>query len=405
MKPNPIFALHNIAGCAYLLPHGQGIADHKRGIKLNQTSVFLWHALQHTLDWQELFSQFADYCKPSEEELPQLKQDLADFLRQLYALGILLDDAQPDPLCSTMELPHSIQTKHPTPNQMLEHSLSLKIGPILVQLTGPDEAFAPELFPFQTVESSCPDLMITFKQADMPIQENKCLLIQNPELCIYETAETYFLLFPQMPQLAGARLSKHGAHAQIYYKLPITKQFSTDVFHVIRFLFLYTAQKHNCFVLHSASILYKGKAWLFSGQSGMGKSTHTNLWKKLFEVPILNGDLNLLAIPDGLPTVHGLPWCGTSGIAQTDTYPLGGIILLNRGLYDECIELSIDQKILLTTQRLISPAWDANMLQHNLDFMSTLASQIQICLLKCTKTNAAAETAKQWIDLNCYKNT
>ena len=34
------------------------------------------------------------------------------------------------------------------------------------------------------------------------------------------------------------------------------------------------------FALHSASLLYLEKAWLFSGPSGMGKSTHTALWKK-----------------------------------------------------------------------------------------------------------------------------
>ena len=60
--------------------------------------------------------------------------------------------------------------------------------------------------------------------------------------------------------------------------------------------FLFAAQKHGKFAIHSASILYKEKAWLFSGHSGMGKSTHTQMWHDLLQTPYLNGDLNLLAM-------------------------------------------------------------------------------------------------------------
>ena len=35
-----------------------------------------------------------------------------------------------------------------------------------------------------------------------------------------------------------------------------------------RFAFLIAAQKQALFVLHSVSIFYQGKAWLFSGSSG-----------------------------------------------------------------------------------------------------------------------------------------
>lgn len=38
--------------------------------------------------------------------------------------------------------------------------------------------------------------------------------------------------------------------------------------------------KYNAIFLHSSAILYKGKAYLFSADSGVGKSTHTKLWIK-----------------------------------------------------------------------------------------------------------------------------
>ena len=72
----------------------------------------------------------------------------------------------------------------------------------------------------------------------------------------------------------------------------MTEEEQDSLFLAIRPVFLFLAQKKGMFVLHSASLLYLEKAWLFSGPSGMGKSTHTALWKKLFDTPFLNGDLN-----------------------------------------------------------------------------------------------------------------
>lgn len=393
MKTNPVFSLHNIAGTAYLLPHGQGIADHQRGIRLNETGVFLWKTLHHITNYEELLACFAKYCDATAKDLPQLRQDLTDYLDQLFALGILLEEAP---------------FYHHRTN-LTDGSTCFQIGPLHVRLIGPLKYIAAELLSFQTDDTASTDLTIVLKNTAFPLPEQRLLLIQNPELCVYETVDQYAMQFPQMPHISGSLIFKSGSDATIYFNKPESESFCTDLFQVIRFLFLYTAQKHGCFVLHSASILYRGSAWLFSGHSGMGKSTHTNMWKELYHVPILNGDLNLLAITGGLPMVYGLPWCGPSGIFHTDAYPLGGIILLNQSTHDICIDLPMCQKILLTAQRLISPAWNAGMLQCNLDFMTALAKQIQICLLKCTKNDTAARTIKHWIDqklipYHCEKN-
>ena len=40
--------------------------------------------------------------------------------------------------------------------------------------------------------------------------------------------------------------------------------------------------KFSGFMLHSSAIEYEGRAYLFSGPSGRGKSTHTRLWQSLF---------------------------------------------------------------------------------------------------------------------------
>ena len=152
------------------------------------------------------------------------------------------------------------------------------------------------------------------------------------------------------------------------------------------------------FALHSSSILYQDKAWLFAGPSGTGKSTHAALWENEFETPLLNGDLNLIGISDEIPVVYGIPWCGTSGIYTANTHPLGGITLLKRAAGNGALPLTEDERQLKVMHRLISPSWTNEMLSRNLDFAADLQRRIPVFCLQCTKDAAAAHTMKQIID-------
>ena len=163
-----------------------------------------------------------------------------------------------------------------------------------------------------------------------------------------------------------------------------------------------------------SSILYRDQVWLFSGHSGMGKSTHTNLWKEQFGTEIINGDLNLIGWSNseqtnigqsvdkpgskGHPIVYGMPWCGTSGIASTKSYPLGGIVLLGRSDNDHFESLTNDQKIVRVMQRMISPVWTEDMLETNLKCAAKLAKEVPIYYLLCTKEPSAAYVMKARID-------
>ena len=129
------------------------------------------------------------------------------------------------------------------------------------------------------------------------------------------------------------------------------------------------------FALHSASLLYLEKAWLFSGPSGMGKSTHTALWKKLFATPFLNGDLNLIGKEGEKFVVYGIPWCGTSKIFTTEKKELGGIVLLEKAPSEELVSLTEEQKTLRVMQRMISPPWTAELMVKNLKFAEAVAKE------------------------------
>ena len=257
-------------------------------------------------------------------------------------------------------------------------------------------------------------MQIEILQRTTPFHPNGKTLIRNEELVVCENEQGYIILFPSMNQIREAHMTCDGRFAQIYVKGLDKEKTKEELFHAIRHFFLFFAQRQGFFAIHSASILYQDQVWLFSGHSGMGKSTHTNLWKEQFGTKIINGDLNLIGWSNGEqtnigqsvdklgskghPIVYGMPWCGTSGIASTKSYPLGGIVLLGRSDNDHFESLMNDQKIVRVMQRMISPVWTEDMLEANLKCAAKLAKEVPIYYLLCTKEPSATYVMKARID-------
>lgn len=415
MKQNDSFLLQELAGVPYLLPYGQMIASHRRGLKTNATGAYLWNLLKEEHSLEEILHASAVHYGIPKEALDEFNLEISSFLNHLKAYDILTDTScctadnasgklrtvlaqLKDSRAKALSFPDCSGRQQDGTSQSC--NISFSIGGILLTYHGPKTAFPPEFDDF------CPQ-GDTFSKAKQSVflhpylpeeLPHGKLLLQNFELNIIEQPEEYLLHFPCAKTHLELHISKSGSTVHCYSLPPYTAEFHYDFFHALRLAFLYLAQKHDMAALHSASILYRDRLWLFSGPSGMGKSTHTRLWNEQFHMPVINGDLNLLAIKNGTPVVHGIPWCGTSGIRSTRTYPLGGILLLERDTKNFVEELSPDQKLLFVTQRLVSPSWTKEQWQKNLDIVTQATADCLVCKLHCTKEAEAAEVMKKKID-------
>ncbi len=379
MRANQDYLLKEITGIYYLLPYGQNIADLKRGIRINETGAYIWTLLQNEQDPDTLLDCLAHRYQAFQKDRAVLEKDMGRFLNLLRTYGMLLDDSLPE------------AANEPC-------FCCLKIGGLHISLCGPEPVFSKDFFPYRTDLTDHGDLNVQVHIGAPRKTKNGPLILRNRELIICDLDREYLILFPKAEQIVEAHLSKEGSRIDFYCRPPFSESLAADLFHAIRLAFLYLAQKHGLFALHSASVLYKERAWLFAGHSGMGKSTHVKLWNRLYGVPVLNGDLNLLVMEKGVPKVCGTPWCGTSGISDPQNRPLGGIILLGRSVDNVCEELSPDEKALLIMQRLISPSWTEELFDRNLAFSEELAAHTAVCRLRCNKEPSAAKTAKAWVD-------
>lgn len=390
MKRNQEYILQEIAGIHYLLPFGQNIAEHRKSVRLNDTGMFIWELLEKEPAYRQLAAAVAKHFSLKPEAVPEMERDLEEFLRPLLLMGIIEPDT---PI-------------HPAPADSF--SAHLEIGGLSISFRGPEALYPAEFLPFtviQPADSPLPgcgtaDVQLAIEVVSgypVPSSRRK-LLILSRELELWDAGDSYVFHFPSLAGIEECILSKTGPQCIFYCIPPFDEKLADRLFHAIRFAYLTAAQRCGKFMLHSASLLYRDKAWLFSGSSGTGKSTHTNLWKEQFHTPVLNGDLNLLELTAEGVAVHGTPWCGTSGIFTVKTYPLGGITLLKQAPEDICQTLPDDKKILSVLQRMISPAWTPEMLELNLNFAGELSKRVPIFRLLCTKNPSAALIMREQID-------
>lgn len=83
--------------------------------------------------------------------------------------------------------------------------------------------------------------------------------------------------------------------------------------------------------VHASVVVLNGKAYMFMGRSGTGKSTHSSLWIKAFPgCELLNDDNPIVRVADGRVLVSGAPWSGKTRCYRNLEFPVAGIARLEQ---------------------------------------------------------------------------
>lgn len=419
MKTRAGYVIRQLADTFYIIPTGQRIADRRRCLKINQTGCVIWDLLQKDLSWEELLSAYTEYVKSIEmtentktvkpasigEEAStvtaaSISSDLSTYVLTLFQFGMIQASAK------------EMQAFPFAPFQAKENAYYCRynIAGIQVHYKGRKEWLHAFFEPFLEDGKENPSAHIHMGEQIQISQNWRVrslsevpeiageLLLFGSQLDVYRCSGDYMLRFPSNHHLALCTLSFDGKEAVFYYDGSTQQEAVDELFYGFRAAFFYLAALHGKYALHSASNYYQEKAWLYSASSGTGKTTHVKLWEKLYAVPVLNGDLNLLGMEKDEVFVYGIPWCGTSGVYTTKKYPLGGIILLKRGTENRVCKLPQNERQLYTAQRMISPAWTEKQVDDSLLFAEKLSDRIPIRQLYCTQEPSAAAVMKEYID-------
>lgn len=151
-------------------------------------------------------------------------------------------------------------------------------------------------------------------------------------------------------------------------------------------------------VLHSSYIVYQGRAILFSGPSGMGKSTQAALWSKYRDAEIINGDRALIRRgPDGTFWAHGICYSGTSRICKNVSTPLAALVLLAQGTENTVKTLSGLSAFRALLPRISYRTWDPEEVESATQILSALLSERAVFYLTCRPDVSAVENLEKYL--------
>lgn len=146
------------------------------------------------------------------------------------------------------------------------------------------------------------------------------------------------------------------------------------------------------FYLHSSAVVRDGKAYLFSGPSRVGKSTHTRLWQDAFgpDIRVINDDKPALRRVDGVWYAYGTPWCGKDGINANEMAPLAGVCFLRKAKENKIRRLSKIEAMQKILSQTIYKFSDVNQLDKLLGHLDVFLQEIPVYELENVPEPSAA---------------
>lgn len=144
-------------------------------------------------------------------------------------------------------------------------------------------------------------------------------------------------------------------------------------------------------VLHCAFADWEGEALLFSGPSGIGKSTQAGLWQKYRGARILNGDRALLLPgPEGW-TAGGWPVCGSSEICFNQRRKLRAIVLPTQETENFARRLRPAAAFAALYGQVTVNRWNPTACARAADLLEQLCRSVPVWRLGCTISQNAVD--------------
>ena len=154
---------------------------------------------------------------------------------------------------------------------------------------------------------------------------------------------------------------------------------------------------HSIQSLHGSAIQFKNQVIIFSGPSGVGKSTHVEYWKELDStVKIINDDKPLLSLVKDRVFASGSPWSGKTRMNENISLPLHSIVFLEQGKTNEIIKLSKQEKIIHIMRNINRPR-QSELWNNTLKILEAIVEGISMYKAIVTNSIDAADVVKKEI--------
>jgi hypothetical protein len=129
-------------------------------------------------------------------------------------------------------------------------------------------------------------------------------------------------------------------------------------------------------VLHAAGVSFQEQGYVFTGASGTGKSTISQLFADQGAL-VLSDERVILRRQETAVSVYGTPWVGSGQYATQASRTMTGLYGISHGEDHHRLEpLSPMKTMSLLLQQAFLPHWDRVAMEATLDFLASLATHV-----------------------------
>lgn len=144
-------------------------------------------------------------------------------------------------------------------------------------------------------------------------------------------------------------------------------------------------------VLHASSVLYRGRAFVFTAPSGGGKSTHASMWESALGAEVINGDKTVLGYVGDTLYAWGSPMAGTSGIWRDLSAPVAAVVRLSKAPANSADTLGMREAFLTLYSEAVKSDNDPQFNEELLTLVDKITKHAKMLGLYCLPDESAAE--------------
>ncbi len=147
-------------------------------------------------------------------------------------------------------------------------------------------------------------------------------------------------------------------------------------------------------ILHASLVDSPFGGILFSGASGVGKSTQGELWKRYEGSQVINGDRPILYKGAEGWLACGSPYAGSSDYHVNASVPIAAVVMLEQDDACSIRRLPTADAFRNLYAGTVMNSWNAAYMDAACDLLTDLSGSVPVYHLRCTPDRAAVETVK-----------
>lgn len=208
-------------------------------------------------------------------------------------------------------------------------------------------------------------------------------------------------LFIEMAPTQRAPVCAHLVMSEDFRKgrLKILKAGSCDKFALdnsLMLMFAFATASKGTLEMHSSTVIHEGCAYMFLGESGAGKSTHSRLWLENIPGTVLMNDDNPIVrvMPDGEIRAFGSPWSGKTPCYKDLSAPVAAVVGIKKAPHNAALQLSLPEAYALIYPSCSGFRSDRTMSDALHESIAAFAMSVPAFELECLPDADAALTCK-----------